>query len=232
MALGTPTYPTTLDTAATLGPTSGIVAGTTALNAVGSNQGNQLGITNNLINTMIGVETLVGVTNGTVTTSHEFRIRRNFWKVWVAGLEGSPPATLYANFVVRNNRPLLAFPTAVTSGTLLFGRVPWGMVLTSGVVLRYTWMAATAITGNVVWNAGIERLNTDQDADSIDTIGTVTTACSGTSGITVESVITLTTIDSMVAGDPFMLNVRRIGGGSDTMAGDAQLQMVSIENAL
>jgi hypothetical protein len=58
MALGTPTYATgTTDTDATLGPTTGIVAGTTPLNAVGTNQGDQLGITKNLINTSIALET-------------------------------------------------------------------------------------------------------------------------------------------------------------------------------
>jgi hypothetical protein len=58
MALGTPTYSTgTVDTNATLGPTTGIVAGSTPLNAVGTNQGDQLGITNNLINTVINLET-------------------------------------------------------------------------------------------------------------------------------------------------------------------------------
>jgi hypothetical protein len=58
MALGTPTYSTgTTDTNATLGPTTGIVAGSTPLNAVGTNQGDQLGITNNLINTTIALET-------------------------------------------------------------------------------------------------------------------------------------------------------------------------------
>jgi hypothetical protein len=45
------------------------VAGTTPLNAVGTNQGDQLGIVNNLINTVIALETFVGVTSSAVTTS-------------------------------------------------------------------------------------------------------------------------------------------------------------------
>lgn len=234
MALGTPVYPTTLDTAATLGPTSGIVAGTTALNAVGSNQGNQLGITNNLINTVVALETAVGVTGSTVTTSHEYRIRRAFWKVWVAGLEGCPPATLYAVFGVRNSIPFLAFDTATSWSTVFIGVVPWGQVLTSGVVVRIKWMAATATTLKTVWGCSFERMNTDEDADSFDT-ETVDAGvtCSGTSGIMVESAITCTNIDSMVAGDAFRLKVaRKVADANDTMAGDAQMVTVSIENAI
>ena len=74
MSLGTPTYPTTLDTAATLGPTSGIVAGTTPLNAVGTNQGDQLGITNNLINQVIALQTKCGVTASADTSSLDYKI--------------------------------------------------------------------------------------------------------------------------------------------------------------
>src|ERR1700726_4595938 len=119
MALGTPTYPTTLDTAATLGPTSGIVAGTTPLNAVGTNQGDQLGITNNLINQVIALETFAGVTSSTVTTTLEYRVRRYQFGQWPGGLTFIQPATLYAQFSAKaNGTPYLNFTTgAVNTAT-------------------------------------------------------------------------------------------------------------------
>jgi hypothetical protein len=152
--------------------------------------------------------------------------------VWVAGLEFSPPVTLYGTFTTRNARPLLAFNDAATWTTLFFNVVPLGSILTSGVIIRLYWMGATAVTGNVMWSVSIERMNTDQDTDSFDTAGTGTTATNGTSGILTTTSITLTAIDNMVAGDPFALQVQRIGGNAaDTMVGDAQLQFVSIESA-
>jgi hypothetical protein len=139
---------------------------------------------------------------------------------------------LYGTFTTRNARPLLAFNDAATWTTLFFNVVPLGSILTSGVIIRLYWMGATAVTGNVMWSVSIERMNTDQDTDSFDTAGTGTTATNGTSGILTTTSITLTAIDNMVAGDPFALQVQRIGGNAaDTMVGDAQLQFVSIESA-
>jgi hypothetical protein len=74
MATGTPVFPTTLDTDSTLGPTSGIVAGTTALNGVGTGQGDQLGITKNLINQVIALETKVGANGSADTNSIDYKL--------------------------------------------------------------------------------------------------------------------------------------------------------------
>lgn len=152
------------------------------------------------------------------------------FKTWVVGLEGSPPATLYAVFGTQNSRPHLAFNDAATWGTLLFGVVPTGVALGSGFIVRLKWKSITVTTGNAVWGVALERMNTGQGTDSLDTQATATTACSGTVSVLVETAITITTIDSMVAGDGFMLQVQRIGAnGSDTMVGDGCLVTVSIE---
>lgn len=74
MSTGVPTYPASIDTNATLGPTLGIVANNTLLGAVGPNQGDQLGITNNLINQVIALENQVGITESTVTTSLVYQV--------------------------------------------------------------------------------------------------------------------------------------------------------------
>ncbi len=66
-------WPVAVDSDAILGPTSGIVAGVTHLGDTGTNQGDQLGITKNLINSVVKVENVAQcgnlwcVTNGTFT---------------------------------------------------------------------------------------------------------------------------------------------------------------------
>jgi hypothetical protein len=57
MATGVPIYPAGIDSDSTLGPTSGIVPGVTHLGDIGINQGDQLGITRNLINAAILLQT-------------------------------------------------------------------------------------------------------------------------------------------------------------------------------
>ncbi|SRR6266404_2719931 len=235
MPLGTPVYPTTLDTAATVGPTSGIVAGTTPLNAVGTNQGDQIGITNNIITVELALEAAVGVTNSTVTTSHEYRIRRRPWKQWVAGLEGNPPATLYATFGTVNAIPFLAFNDAATWTSTFIGMVPWGEVFASGIIVRLKWASATAITNAVKWGVAYERLGVLTVAsDHFGTQVTGTTTVGGTVELFSETAITIpyANMVSSVAGDPFRLQVQRLGAdAADTMVGDAQLFTVSVENA-
>jgi hypothetical protein len=154
------------------------------------------------------------------------------FKAWVAGIECFPPSTLYATFGTRNNRPFLAFNDSATWTTYAMTVLPTGITLTSGLIVRLKWMAATATTGSAVCGVAIERMNTDQDADSFDTQATATTACSATSGIAVETAITITTIDSAVAGDGIIIQVQRLGAsGSDSLVGDLQLETVSVEAA-
>jgi hypothetical protein len=152
------------------------------------------------------------------------------FKVWTAGIEGYPPSTLYGTFGVRNNRPYLAFNDSATWTAYFMTVVPTGASLGSGLIVRLKWMAATATTGNAVLGVAIERMTTDQDADSFDTQVTATTATSGTSGIAVETAITITTIDGVTALDGMIIQVQRLGAnGSDTVTGDIQIETVSVE---
>ncbi len=235
MALGTQVYTSSggsLDTVATIGPTSGIVAGTTPLNAVGTNQGDQLGITNNIISALVALENVVGIVGSAVTTSHDYKIKKAPFVQFQAALDYSPPATLYGVFGVQNNRPHLAFNDSATWTALYFGIVPLTQLFASGLIVRLKWKSITVTTGNAVWGVAIERLNTAESADSFDTQVTATTACSGTQSALVETAITITTIDSIAAGDGFGLQVQRLGAnGSDTLVGDACLRLISIESA-
>jgi hypothetical protein len=221
-------YPTSLDTTVGKGPSGSYT--TTATNDVTFPHG---GAHTDISAGVVALETLVGITNSTVTTTHEYRIRRNFYRVWTA-LDAMPPATLYATFGTVNSTPFLAFNDSATWGTVFIEATRWGAVLTSGVVIRLRWASATATTGSVVWGVAMERFGILTVAsDHFDTQATATTTTNGTVEIITETDITLTTINSVVAGDVFRLQVQRLGAnGSDTMVGDAQLFSVSIENAL
>jgi hypothetical protein len=146
-------------------------------------------------------------------------------------LANEPPATLYATSTVRNNHPTLEFDAAASWGAMFSGVLP-ASYGGGGLTVDLIWMAASATTGNVVWGAAIERLNTDQDADSFATQLTATGAANGTSGITTKTSIAFTSgaaMDSLVAGEEFRLQIQRIGAnGSDTMAGNAQLTKVAL----
>jgi hypothetical protein len=93
-------------------------------------------------------------------------------------------------------------------------------------------MATTATSGNVVWDVSLERMTTDLDSDSFDTIASGTAAANATSGILTVTEITLTTIDSVTAGDGYRLKVTRdANNASDTMTGDAELVVCELRSA-
>lgn len=103
-----------------------------------------------------------------------------------------------------------------------------------GLTCRIVWGAATATTGNVVWNLAFRSI--EDDAEDIDsshtyTANAVTDAAPSAAGEYTAAVITFTDgadMDNVDAGDPFILRLtRNADNGSDTMAGDAQV--VSIE---
>jgi hypothetical protein len=89
-------------------------------------------------------------------------------------------------------------------------------------------MATSATSNSAVLEVSVERQTTDQDSDSFDTVATGTAAANATSGIKTSTTITLTTIDSIVAQDPYRIKIRRLpADGSDTMTGD--LEFISCE---
>lgn len=102
-----------------------------------------------------------------------------------------------------------------------------------GLTLRIRFRAATAITGNVDWEASIERNEadvTDLDADSFAAAQSVIDAAPGNLGDFTEAVITFTDgalMDSLAAGENFRLKIERdADDGSDTMLGGAQIVWV------
>jgi hypothetical protein len=143
-----------------------------------------------------------------------------------------PPATAFATLDTRNSAACLDFDDATDESAVFVSIIPEGASLGSGLKIRLHWMATTATSGNVVWDVSLERMTTDLDSDSFDTIASGTAAANGTSGILTVTEITLTTIDSVTAGDGFRLKVTRdANNASDTMTGDAELVVCEVRSA-
>ena len=146
--------------------------------------------------------------------------------------DNQPPASNYATLDTRNSIACLDFDDATDESAVFVGIIPEGASLGSGLKIRIHWAATTATSGDCVWLAALERMNTDLDADSFDTAGTVTTTCNGTSGIVAVSEITLANIDSVTAGDGFRLKITRdADSGSDTLSGDVELVLCEVRSA-
>ena len=147
-------------------------------------------------------------------------------------LDNQPPAADYATLDTRNSIACLDFDDATDESAVFISIIPEGASLGSGLKIRLHWMATTATSGDAVWDVSLERMTTDLDSDSFDTIASGTATANGTSGILTVTEITLTTIDSVTAGDGYRLKVTRdANNGSDTMTGDAELVVCEVRSA-
>lgn len=142
-----------------------------------------------------------------------------------------PPTSNPATFVLRNGRLVLAFDTTTAEGAVFKGVMPQNFSNATGVTVYVTWMAQSATTSTIGWTIELERVSTDQDADSFATAATVTAATvNGTSGITSTTSVAITAganMDSIVAGDVFYLRIKR-DVANDAASGDAQLVAIEI----
>jgi hypothetical protein len=146
--------------------------------------------------------------------------------------DNQPPATNFATLDTRNSIAVLDFDAATDESAIFLGIMPEAASLASGLSIRLIWTATTATSGACVWDASLERMTTDIDTDSFDTIASVTATTNATSGVPNYSTITLTTIDSVTAGDGFRLKINRdANNASDTMTGDAELIGVEVRSA-
>jgi hypothetical protein len=146
--------------------------------------------------------------------------------------DNQPPATAFATLDTRNSVAVLDFDATTDESAIFLGIIPEAASLGSGLKIRLAWTATAATSGDCVWDASLERMTTDIDSDSFDTIASVTTTTNGTSGVPNYSEITLTTIDSVTAGDGFRLKINRdANNASDTMTGDAELVAVEVRSA-
>jgi hypothetical protein len=149
-------------------------------------------------------------------------------------LDNQPPASNFATLDTRNSIAVLDFDASTDESAVFVGVIPEGASLGSGLKIRISWMATSATSGACRWGVQIERMNTDEDSDSFDTAATGGSTTNGTSGIVTTTEITITTIDSVAAGEPFRLKVFRDAdgtSGTDDMTGDAELVSVEVRSA-
>jgi hypothetical protein len=148
-------------------------------------------------------------------------------------LDNQPPATAFATLDTRNSVALLDFDAATAEDAVFVGVIPEGAVLTSGIIVRLSWAATSATSGDCRWLVDIEKTTGhDIDADGFDTAVAGTTTTAAASGEVNTTAITITTIDSVAAGDAFRVRVRRDAtNAGDTMTDDAELVAVEVRAA-
>lgn len=105
-----------------------------------------------------------------------------------------------------------------------------------GLTVRIAWSASSAATGNVIWSAAIRRIVDDtEDLDTTahtyaynDAAADAAPTVIGEVTYTERTFTDGADIDSLAAGERFVLRVRRFASdGSDTMSGDAEVHGVS-----
>jgi hypothetical protein len=235
------TLPSASGTIATLSDISGSVSGVTSVNtrtgAVTLDK-TDVGLSNvdntSDANKPISTATQTAL-DGKASTSHSNLTGASGTKTLAifAPRDNNPPATLFATLDTRNSIAVLDFDAATIESAIFPSIIPEAADLASGLSVRITWMATTATTGNVRWRVALERGNTDLDADSFDTAAEGNGAANGTSGIPTTTSISLTTIDSVAVGEPYRLQISRVGSDAtnDTMTGDAELIAVEVRSA-
>jgi hypothetical protein len=189
---------------------------------------------NSSVSGLLPVKNVVAGTNiGVTSISGTYTINNSKTIQKFTPRDNHPPSSNYATLDTRNSILVLEFDAATEESSYFVGIVDEAATLTNGLVVRIWWMADTATSGNVRWGVQFEKYGTDLDADSFDTNAQVTSAANGTSGIESVAEITITTIDSLAAGDRFRLRVYRVAADAtnDTMSGDAQLTAIEVRAA-
>lgn len=152
------------------------------------------------------------------------------WNLQWSPMVAEFPASNYAALDSRNNHPCLDFDAA-TAETIYFTGVLPNDYAGAGITVTLYWAGATATSGNVMWQASIERIDAggqDTDSDGFASAQAFAAAAAdGTSGKITKSSLNISNganMDSLAAGDLFRLGITRdASNGSDTMTGDAQL---------
>jgi hypothetical protein len=151
--------------------------------------------------------------------------------VWEA-IASAPPASAGATLDVRNGRVVVDFDADSVESTHFASVLPKHYA-GGNIQCMLHWMATSATSGNVRWRAAFERLEAggpDLDANDFQSSAEATGAANGTSGKLTVTSITLTALDSAVAGDAFRIAITRVANDAtnDTMTGDAELFMVEL----
>lgn len=142
-----------------------------------------------------------------------------------------PRASASAALAVRNEHTVIDFDATADESIVFPIHISKAYGAAANIDVILIWSADTATSGDVVWEASLERHEDDAvdlDSDSFGTVVTLTATTASVAGEVKYSTILLDTAgerDSIAAGEHGRLLVRRLGSnGSDDMAGDACLR--------
>ncbi len=144
-----------------------------------------------------------------------------------------------AGVVGRNSHPLLTFIDTAASApdnenVVFASAIPIAWEVANNLQVQIVWIAASAVVGDVKWNAAFEfdqEAVTDLDVDSFATDQTATDTTDGVAGVITRTTINFTQAqaDGLTPGNAFRLQVVRDAfAGADTMVGDAQIVGVNV----
>ena len=175
----------------------------------------------------------VPAASGTIALTSDLPISGSKTYATFTATDNQPPSTAFATLDTRGTGiAVLDFDDATDESAVFVSIIPEAASLGSGLKIRLHWASETQTSGDVCWDVSLERMTTDIDSDSFDTVASATATTSGTSGILTVTEITLTTIDSVTAGDGFRLKVTRdADNGADTMTDDAELVLCEVRSA-
>lgn len=147
------------------------------------------------------------------------------------------PTSNFPALSVVNERPELLFDASTAETCYWTGIAPQGLTGTLTAVVTYAMVSATS--GKVDFEGSIEALTAldavDTDAtSSFDTANTITApTVPGTAGYIDQFTITLTTADSIAAGDYFRFRLKRDAADAtnDTATGDCAVLAVELRDA-
>lgn len=152
-------------------------------------------------------------------------------------LHNEPPAASYATLDTRNAHPVLDFDGAADEEAVFSGVLPRNYA-GGGLTVRTYWAFTTATSGNLRVQAAFERIDVsslDLDADSFAAFQSAGGTAPGTSGQVIGVDVTFTNgaqMDSVAAGEPFRLKIRRDAdgtSGTDDITTDAELVGIEIK---
>jgi hypothetical protein len=133
------------------------------------------------------------------------------------------------------NLPVLDFDAA-TDEYAIFGAVMPRHYSGGGLTCTIGWMATSAISGDVLWEAALKSVT--DDADDLDTkASAAANAASAATTTNLSGEVKYTTVtftdgadmDSVAAGEYFQFTLtRNADGAGDTMTGDAELVFIEI----
>ncbi len=145
-----------------------------------------------------------------------------------------PPSSTPALLDTRNLHTVLDFDASTNWSAVFTGVMPRNYA-SGGITVYIHYAMSTATSGDIDWDAAVERIGDQQqdlDSDGFAAVQSVdNTTVPGTSGLVDIVSIAFTDgaqMDSVAVGESFRLKVTR-DAASDTATGDAELVAIEIK---